>query len=188
MVLFGVTTGRRCEFDWLFRGGVAVLFPEQWHRLRASLPPGERDGDVVEAYHKLLNDPDAEVRRRAAEAWCLWESATPEWPPSTGLAARFRDPLFTLGFARLVTHYVRAGAFLEDGSLLRAAGALAGIPGVLVNGRFDLQAPLANAWELARAWPGAELVVVDDAGHAAGHSGIAGELVRATDRFAALVR
>jgi proline iminopeptidase len=184
MVLFGVTTGRRKEFDWLFRGGVAVLFPEQWDRLRSSLPASERDGDTVEGYHRLLNDPDPAVRRRAAEAWCLWESATPAWPPTTGLAERFADPRFALGFARLVTHYVRADAWLEDGVLLRGAGALAGIPGILVNGRFDLQAPLANAWELRRAWPRAELVVVDDAGHAAGHTGVTRALVQATARFA----
>jgi proline iminopeptidase len=84
-----------------------------------------------------------------------------------------------------VAHYVRHNAWIEDGRLLRDAGVLAGIPGVLVHGRFDLGAPLANAWELKRVWPRAGLVVVPDAGHAAAHPGIAGELVRATDRFVA---
>ncbi|MEX0799698.1 MAG: prolyl aminopeptidase [Dehalococcoidia bacterium] len=184
MVLFGVTTGRHSEFGWTFRGGLAAFFPEQWGRLRAGLPEAERDGDIVEAYQRLLFDPDPAVRQRAAEAWCLWESATPEWPPATGLAERFRDPAYALAFARIVTHYVRPNAWLEDGSLLRDAGRLADIPGVLVNGRFDFQAPIANAWELKRAWPRAELVIVDDAGHAAGSPAIAREIVRATDRFA----
>jgi proline iminopeptidase len=185
MILFGVTTGRRKEFDWLFRGGLAVLFPEQWERLRADLPAAERDGDVVEAYHRLLNDPDPVVRRAAAVAWCTWESATPAWPPVAGLSPRFRDPDFAMAFARLVTHYVRHDGFVEDGLLLRNAHALAGIPGILVNGRFDFQTPIANAWELTRVWPRAGLVVVEDAGHAADHPGLARELVRATDRFAA---
>ncbi len=184
MILFGVTTGRHKEFDWLFRGGVAILFPEQWERLSASLPVAERDGDIVEAYYGLLNDPDPAVRQRAAEAWCLWESATPAWPPSTGLAPRFTNPTFALAFARIVTHYVRHNAWLEDGSLLRGAGSLADIPGILVNGRFDFQAPIANAWELHRAWPRAELVIVDDAGHAVNNSGFTQELIRATNRFA----
>jgi proline iminopeptidase len=183
MILFGVTTGRHREWDWTFRGGLAILFPEQWDRLRAALPLAERDGDVVEAYHRLLNDPDPAVRRHAAEAWCLWESATPAWPPTTGLAERFKDPAYALAFARIVTHYARHNGFLEDGVLLRDADLLANVPGVLVNGRFDFQAPLANAWELKRAWPRAELVVVDDAGHAASTPGIAQALVRATDRF-----
>jgi proline iminopeptidase len=183
LILWGVTTGRRAEADWIFRGGVAPLFPEQWHRLCAHLPARER-GDVVEAYHRLLNDPDPAVRERAATEWCMWESATPAWPPTDGLEERFRDPSFAMAFARLVTHYVRHDLFLEEGTILRNARALAGIPGVMVHGRFDLQAPLETAWELSRAWPAAELVVVDGAGHAANHAGIAHELVRATDRFA----
>ena len=185
MILFGVTTGRRSEFDWTFRGGLAVFFPEQWDRLRAGVPVAERDGDIVEAYHRLLHDPDPTVRQRAAEAWCMWESATPAWPPTTGLAERFTDPSYALAFARIVTHYVRHNAWLEDGSLLRDADSLADIPGILVNGRFDLQAPIANAWQLSRVWPGAELVIVDDAGHSA-NPNLSQELICATDQFAAL--
>ena len=184
MILFGVTTGRRAEFDWLFRGGVAVFFPEQWERLRAALPVAERDGNVVDAYHRLLHDPDPTVRRRAALEWCMWESATPAWPPTRGLASRFtNNPTFAMAFARLVTHYVRHGAWIEDGSLLRNAGSLVDVPGIMVNGRFDFQAPIGNAWELKRVWPRAELVIVDDAGHAADNAGITQELIRATDRF-----
>jgi len=184
LVVFGVTTGRRAEFDWLFRGGVGVFFPEQWERLLGALSAGERDGDVVEAYCRLLADPDPDVRQRAAFEWCLWESATPAWPPADGLAPRFKDPAFAMAFARLVTHYVKHDAWIEDGSLLRDAERLAGIPGVMANGRFDFQSPIGNAWALKRAWPQAELIIVDDAGHAADNAGMTCELVRATDRFA----
>ena len=183
LILFGVTTGRHSEFNWLFRGGVAGLFPEQWERLRTAVPVGDRGGDLVEVYHRLLHDPNPEARQRAALDWCLWESATPEWPPATGLSPRFEDPDYAMAFARLVTHYVRHNAWLEDGALLRGADTLAGIPGMIVNGRFDFQAPIGNAWELSRVWPQAELTVVDNAGHAANQA-IALELVRATGRFA----
>lgn len=182
MVLVGVTTGRKSEFDWLFRGGVALLFPEQWEKLLAALPRSERDGDIVDAYHRLLNDEDPEVRRRAVEAWCLWESATPAWPPTDGLAERFKDPDYALAFARIVTHYVRHDAWLEDEVLLENADKLAAIPGVLVNGRFDFQTPIANAYELRRVWPQVDLVIVDDAGHVPTGE-IAREIVRATDSF-----
>lgn len=185
MILFGVTTGRRSEFDWTFRGGLAAFFPEQWDSLRAGVPVAERDGDIVEAYHGLLHDPDPVVRQRAAEAWCTWESATPTWPPTTGLAERFTDPSYALAFARIVTHYVRHNAWLEDGSLLRDADSLADIPGILINGRFDFQAPIGNAWRLSRAWPRAKLVIVDDAGHSVNQS-LTRELIRATDEFAVL--
>jgi len=183
MILFGITTGRRSEIDWLFRGGLATFFPEQHHRLLAALPVAERDGDVVEAYYRRLNDPDPVVRQRAAEAWCLWESATPAWPPTTSLSGRFTDAAYALAFARIVTHYMRHDLWLENGRLLRDAGVLAGIPGILINGRFDFQAPIGNAWELKRVWPRAELVIVEDADHAADNPGITEELVRATERL-----
>lgn len=182
MVLFGVTTGHRSEFDWTFRGGLARFFPEQWERLRDDVPPADRDGDVVEAYHRLLFDPDPAVQRRAAESWCLWESATPSWPPATGLAERFTDPDYALAFARIVTHYVPHNAWLPEHGILPRANRLRGIPGILINGRWDFQAPLANAWELARAWPDAELVIADDAGHTPGRA-LTEALVEATDRF-----
>jgi proline iminopeptidase len=185
MILWGITTGRRAEFDWLFRGGVAPLFPEQWDRLRA-VAGVARDADIVAEYSRMLHHPDPEVRRRAAFAWCTWESATPEWPPKGELADRYHDPDFALAFARLVTHYVRHDAFLEDGILLRNANALADIPAILVNGRFDLQAPLGNAWELHRAWPSAKLVVVEDAGHAGDDANMTQELLLASSRFGTL--
>jgi proline iminopeptidase len=168
----------------MFRGGISMLFPEQWERLCASVPNALRDGDIIEAYYRLLRDPDPAIRNQAALAWCTWESASPAWPPQTGLLPRFRNPDYALAFARIVTHYVRNYAWLEDGSLLRGVGAIADIPGVMINGRFDLQAPIGWAYDLKRVWPRSKLVIVDDAGHDASSAGITGELVRATDQFA----
>jgi proline iminopeptidase len=91
-----------------------------------------------------------------------------------------------MAFARLVTHYVRHYAWLEDGSLLRDAGSLADIPGIMVNGRFDLQAPIGWAWDLKRAWPRVKLVIVDNAGRDASNARMTAELTRATDQFAIL--
>jgi proline iminopeptidase len=183
MILFGVTTGRHKEIDWLFRGGVAIFFPEQWERLRMALPEAKRSGDIVEAYYRRLNASSLSVRQRAAEDWCLWESATPDWPPSTSLSKRFTDPRFALGFARIVTHYMYHNLWLEDEILLRNADVLTDIPGILVNGRFDFQAPLANTWELKRVWPRAEIVIIDNAGHAANNPSISQALIQATDTF-----
>ena len=185
LILSGVTTGARAEFDWLFRDGLRRFFPDEWERRRGALPAGDRGGDVVEAYGRLLDGPDSALRERAALAWCRWESATPDWPPLSGLAVRFRDLRFAVAYARIVTHYVRHDGWLGDGRVLRDVHRLAEIPAVLINGRFDFQAPLATAWELNHRWPGSELVVVDDAGHAAGSAAISEQLVRATDRFAA---
>ena len=184
IILFGVTTGRHKEFDWSFRGGLADLFPEQWEQLRDAVRAALRDGDIIEAYCRLLHDPDASIREQAALAWCTWESATPAWPPAEGLSPRFRDPAFRMAFARIVTHYVRHNAWLDDNILLRDAAAIADIPGIMVNGRFDLQAPIGWAYDLKRIWPRAKLVIVDDAGHDASNASITQELVRRTDQFA----
>jgi proline iminopeptidase len=146
------------------------------------VPEAERTGDVVADYNRLLLDPDPAVHRKAAYEWCLWESATPDWPPKQGLMERFQDPAYALAFARIVTHYIRHNAFLEDGLLIRNASRLSSIPGVLINGRYDFQSPIGNAWVLKQAWPRADLVIVDDAGH--GGDRLGEEMVRATGRFA----
>ncbi|MBV8140070.1 MAG: prolyl aminopeptidase [Deltaproteobacteria bacterium] len=185
IVLWGITTGRHREFDWLFRGGVALLFPEEWARLRAGVPAATRDADVPNAYNGLLHDRDPAIRDRAALDWCRWESATLSWPPSQELSPRFTDPDFRMAFARIVTHYVRANAWLADGVVLRDAGRLSGIPGVLISARVDLQAPIGWAWDLKRAWPNSNLVVVDAAGHDPSVAAFTRELIRATDQFAA---
>ena len=181
LIVWGVATGRRSEDDWLFRGGLGAFFPQQWERLIGALPDERRDEDAVASYAELLFDDDPEVRRRAAHEWCLWESATPNWPPSTELAERFRDERFALAFARIVTHYIRHDAWVDDGSLLQDAGKLRDTPGVILNGRFDFQSPLGSAWALHRSWPRAELVIVDDAGHDVG--GLMSALVTATEAF-----
>jgi proline iminopeptidase len=188
LILWGVATGGRAELDLLFRGGLAPLFPERWRRLVDAIPPKLRHLDVVDAYAKLLFDRDAAVRERAAFEWCLWESVASELPPSgrelePRLASRFHDPVYALAFARLVTHYVRHDCWIEDGSLLRDAGRLASIPGVIVHGMRDTS-PLEWSQALHDAWPASELVIVDDAGHDPGTSGLTAELVRASDRFA----
>lgn len=184
LVLGAVTMTRKKELDWLYRGGVAPLFPEQWARFRAAVPVHDRDGDLIEAYQRLLEDPDPLTRERAAEEWCRWESASVSAHGGPALAGRFADGKYAMAFARIVTHYFSHSAWLAEGQLLRDAGALAGLRGKLVHGRLDLQAPMVTAWELANAWQGAELVVVERAGHSGDDVGVADELVRATDQFA----
>jgi proline iminopeptidase len=184
---FGISLGRYSDLDWLFRGGVANFFPEQWEQLREVLPIWERQRDIVEAYAHLLANPDPAIHQRAADAWCLWESATLAWPPTTTLAKRFTDPRYALAFARIVTHYISHQQFLEDGILLRNAGALTSIPGIIVNGRFDFQSPIGNAWTLQKVWPRIELMIVDEAGHSPAQENIASGLIKATDQFAGIM-
>jgi proline iminopeptidase len=183
IVIVGVTMSRPSELDWLYRGA-GKLFPEEWARFRAGVPEAERDGNLVAAYARLMENPGPQVRVDAANAWCAWEDAVLALEPG-GKPNAFSDrPLdAVLALVRICAHYFAHGAWLEDGVLLREAGRLAGIPGVLIHGRLDLSCPLDTAWELAHAWPDAELVTLDDAGHQGTASKRA--IVLATlDRFA----
>jgi proline iminopeptidase len=179
VVMMGIATGRRAETDLLTRG-LGAIFPEAWERFRAALPEDQRDGDLTAAYARRLLDPDPGVHQAAADAWCTWEDAlAPASPPSL----RFEQPAYRLAFARLVTHFWSHGSWLEEGEVIRDAHRLAGIPGVLVEGVLDFGNLLGTPWELAAAWPGSELVMVD-AAHETSSSGMVDALVAATDRFA----
>jgi proline iminopeptidase len=180
LVLAGVGTGRRSETDLLTRG-LGPLFPEAWARFRDGVPEADRDGDLAAAYARLLFDPDPTVRAKASRDWCDWEDAL--LPTSPGPDPRFDPPAFRLAFARLVTHYWSHGSWLEEGILLREAGRLAGIPGVVIQGRLDLSNLSGTPWELAGAWPDCELVMIDDSGHE-GNAAMTAARVAATDRFA----
>ncbi|MGW6932828.1 prolyl aminopeptidase [Lentzea sp. NPDC054927] len=181
LVLAAVTTGDRSETDWITRD-MGRVFPREWERFRDGVPSAERDGDLAAAYSRLLHDPDPEVRARTARGWCEWEDTHMSLAPDAAPFLSIAEPAFQLAFARLVTHYWSHGCFLEEGQLLRDVERLHGIPAVLVHGRYDVSGPLSTAWALHRAWPGSELVVLDDTGHGGGS--MAAAIVAATDRFA----
>jgi len=183
MILVGVATTSSAEIDWVTRG-VGRLLPEQFARFRAGVPEFERDGDLVAAYCRLLNDSDPPVCTKAAKDWCDWEMALVDVHPDHKPHPRYERPEFRLMFARLVTHYWHHKAWLEDGILLREVGRLAGIPGIMIHGRLDLASPLTTAWELAQAWPGSELLIVRGAGHDSRDPGMSESIVAATGRFA----
>ena len=182
IVIPGVTTSRRSEIDWLYRG-VGRFFPDAWERFRAGVPEGERDGDLPAAYARLLEDRDADVRARAAADWLAWEDAViSQEPHGTPNAYSTRPPHAQLAFVRICAHYFSHGAWLDEGALLRDAHRLARIPGVLIHGRLDMGSPLMTARELAQAWPAARLVVIDDSGHT-GSETMQNEIVDALGRF-----
>ena len=185
IVMVSVTMSRRSEIDWLYRG-VGRFFPEEWERFRAGVPDADRDGDLVDAYARLMEHPDAAVREGAALAWATWEdtvlSLEPGSQPSVYGDRPSRD---LLAFVRICSHYFANGAWLEEGALLRDAGTLAGIPGVLIHGRLDLSCPLVTAWELAQAWPDAQLVALPDSGHK-GSESMRTAIRDALDRFSRL--
>ncbi len=175
MLMLSVTSTRRLEIDWLYRGA-GRFFPEAWarftgfaglsgtYRLPTDVTPPIPG--LLQAYARMMEDPDRDVRSRAATEWLAWEDAviSQEAGGSPGVYSDRPDDA-KLAFVRICSHYFAHDGFLEDGVLIREAGRLAGIPGVLIHGRSDLSGGAHTAWELARAWPGAELIIVGDSGH-----------------------
>ncbi|WP_433655796.1 prolyl aminopeptidase [Nocardia sp. CA-128927] len=165
IILVSVTMTRPEETDWLYHG-VARFLPAQWEAFRNALPEGERDGNLVAAYSRLMNNADPAVREQAARDWCAWEDAVISHESLGNPGAYSSKPdAALLAFVRICTHYFANNAWLPDGQLLRDAPKLAGIPGVLIHGRLDLSTPLQTAWQLAQVWPEADLKVIDDSGH-----------------------
>ncbi|NEW51524.1 prolyl aminopeptidase [Nocardia cyriacigeorgica] len=184
LVLRGIFLLRRKEIDWYYNGAAGYVYPDEWEKFLAPVPEAERDGDLVEAYHRLLHSPDDDVATAAAVAWSTWEGATSSLLPQPDRVAETGEPRFALAFARIENHYFRHGGFLDEGQLLRDIDKITDIPAVIVQGRHDIVCPAVSAWELHRAWPGSVLHIVDDAGHAANEPGITHRLVEATDGFA----
>ncbi|MGZ4554105.1 MAG: prolyl aminopeptidase, partial [Mycobacteriaceae bacterium] len=158
LVLRGIFLLRRSEIDWYYNGGAGNLFPELWERFLAPVPEEDRNTDLVEIYHHLLHSRDRDVAERAAVAWSTWEAATSSLLTRPGLVAQNSEARFALAFARIENHYFRNGGFLEEGQLLTQSDRIAGIPGVIVQGRYDVVCPTTSAWALHRAWPDSTLV------------------------------
>ncbi|MCC6472811.1 MAG: prolyl aminopeptidase [Burkholderiales bacterium] len=182
LVLRGIFLCRRSEIDW-FLYGLRTLFPEVWEKFAGFLPPQER-GDLLASYYRRLTHPDPQVHMAAARAWSVYEGSCSTLLPSPETVAYFAGDVVCLGLARIEAHYFLNDIFLPQNSLLDNAGRLAGIPGIIVQGRYDIVCPLVTAHELAAAWPCACYRIVHDAGHSVWEPGILSALIEATQSFA----
>ena len=181
LVLRGIFLLTQRELRWFYQDGASMLFPDAWERFCAPIPVAER-GDMMSAYHKRLTHPDRRVQAEAAQAWSQWEGDTisirgPEARPS-----KFNEIDFAIAFARIECHFFANGGFFkEDNWILNNIDKIRGIPGWIVQGRFDVVTPMDSAWSLKKAWPEVSFDIVWDAGHASTEPGIVDGLIRATD-------
>ena len=184
LIVRGIFTLRREELLWYYQEGASWLFPELWEAYLAPIPVDER-GDLMAAYHRRLTGDDEVAKLQAALAWSLWEGRTIKLLPDPVLTDHYGDGHFALAFARIENHYFVNRGFVEEGQLLRDAHRLSNIPGVIVQGRYDVATPARTAWDLSKVWPNGALEIVPDAAHAYDEPGILKALIAATDRFAA---
>ena len=183
IVLRGIFMLRRKEIDWFYQHGASELFPDRWKYYLEPIPERERP-DLLNAYYKRLTSDDADTRLAAAKAWSIWEGTTSTLMPNENIAAKFGADEMALALARIECHYFVNQGFMDENQLIDNVDRIRNIPAVIVQGRYDVVCPVVSAWELAEAWPEADLRIVPDAGHAAFEPGNTHELICATDTFA----
>ena len=183
LVLRGIFLCRPKEIQWFYQEGASWIFPDVWEQYVNVIPEDER-GDMVTAFYRRLTSDDPAVRLEAAKAWSVWEASTSKLLPDKQLIEHFGDPEFAIAFARIECHYFMNNSFMPtENYLIENVGTIRDIPAVIVQGRYDVVCPALSAWELHKAWPESDLVIVGDAGHSASEPGIIDALVSATDRF-----
>lgn len=185
LVLRGIFLCRPGEIRWFYEEGegASAIFPDGWEQYVRIIPKAER-GDMLGAYYRRLTSGDPAVRLEAAKAWSVWEGSALTLLPNKALLDQFTEPEKAIALARIECHYFVNNCFFEsDNFLIENIDKIRHIPAVIVQGRYDIVCPMISAWDLHRAWPEAELIVVPDAGHSALEPGIASALVDATDRF-----
>lgn len=183
LCLRGIFLCRPSEIRWFYQEGASHIFPDFWQTYHDFIPAAER-GDFVKAYYKRLTSSDEKLRLEAAKVWSKWESATSYLFVKKEAIDEFEDPHKALAFARIECHYFINNAFFEtENFILENASKLKGIPGVIVQGRYDVVCPAKSAWELHQAWPESQLQIIADAGHSASEPGIRSALISAMDQF-----
>jgi proline iminopeptidase len=185
LVLRGIFLCRPQETTWFYEEGVgaSAIFPETWEKYVAIIPESERD-DMIAAYYRRLTSEDESVRHEAAQAWSIWEASALKLIQDQKLIDEFTEPEKAIALARIECHYFMNNCFFDsDNYLLDHVDRIRHIPGVIVQGRYDIVCPFVSAWDLHRAWPEAELKLIPDAGHSVMEPGITDALITATDKF-----
>ena len=186
LIVRGIFLSRKKELHWFYQSGADWIFPDAWENFLEPIPEKERE-NLMEAYYRRLTSEDREERMRAAMAWTSWEGITIRLRHDPQGFASFTEERHADAIARIECHYFMNGSFFEsDDWLLKHAGKLKKIPGIIVHGRYDITCPVASAWDLHKAWPEARLEIVPAAGHAASEPGISDALLRATEEFKSL--
>lgn len=183
LILRGVFLCRPHEIQWFYQEGASHIFPDYWEEFLKPIPVDERH-DMVAAYYQRLSSENELARMAAAKAWAKWEGRASTLHPSKSIVDHFSEPHNALSLARIECHYFTHNSFLAPNQILRDAENLKRIPGIIVQGRYDVVCPMQSAWDLYQAWSGAEMQIIPDAGHSALETGIIDALVRATDDFA----
>lgn len=118
LILRGVFTARKWEFEWVEKaGGASSFFPEEWERYESFIPKAERK-NMINAYAKRILSGD----KKAGKIATHWEASLLTLLPNKEKDEEFTDEDFA--GAKIFYHYEKSLAFLKEGELLKNAGKL----------------------------------------------------------------
>lgn len=167
LVIRSVFLGTRAELEIAFGANLRMFYPALHEAFLAVLPEDERVSPLDAYWTNILAD-DIQHSRRFALAWHDVERILSQIAPAEVMLDphRLNDPEVALPATPFMeAHYFRNDCFMEDNFLLENAAALAGIPGIIIQARYDLLCPPATSQSLAAKWPGSEIRFVAQAGH-----------------------
>jgi len=182
LILRGIFLCMPREIEWFYQEGASRIFPDYWQDFVKPIPAAER-GDLLKAYYQRLTGDDEIARMSAAKAWSIWEGRTATLQGSQSTIDHFSGAHVAMSLARIEAHYFMHDSFLKENQILDDIDKLKDIPGIIVQGRYDIICPMESAWQLHKAWPMSELFVIPDAGHAASEVGTIDALIRATQQM-----
>lgn len=176
LVLRGVFLMMQSELDWFYGGGAGLFFPEQWSKFSALIPKDEQS-DMIAAYERRLFSGDMALETRYSRAWAGWENALAALTVSHPVGNAPAE--YARAFARLENHYFTNRGFLKtDEQILANRDAIAHIPAVIVQGRYDMICPPLSAYRLADGWENADLRMIGASGHALSEPAVTSELIQ----------
>jgi proline iminopeptidase len=180
IVLRATFLGTRAELDGAFLDRLPRFYPDLYHDFLSLLPSEER-AQPLEAYWRRILDSDAGVHAPFARAWHDTEQILSEHRPG-----RTRLDIASLHSTRALpsspfmeAHYFQNDCFMRPGQLIAEAGRLKGIPGIIVQGRYDLLCPPTTSHALGAVWPESEVRIVEGAGHSLYDPGIRDAVMKA---------
>lgn len=183
MILRGVFLARKTDLDWFLHDGVGRIYPEQWHKLVASVPSSTTEYLLQALYNGLFGE-DEVTKRRVAKEWAAWgaqvalgQAYQPALEPEHINEKRVQQAMMEL-------HYANHQYFMTENQILRNCQQLQKIPTAIIHGRYDLVCPMDSAQALHKALPHADYHVLAQAGHIAKGDQMIHALVNATDNMA----
>lgn len=176
-ILRGIFLMREQEIAW-FLEGVRFFYPEAWEAL-SQICQATDYKSMMRFMENLYDHGSIEAQKQFAYVYAAFESGLSTLLPEP---MTVYNPENSLGLAKLEFHYFyHERKTFPD--LLAGIHKIAHLPCTIVQGRYDVVCPPVSAYELHKAWPGSELVMLPAAGHSASEPSVIEALVAATDKF-----